>query len=193
MRSTRRCATGSRTSRTRSTSSARWPDRIPYPMMVRDFNAVVGASAAGRCRSVRVGSPTRSSPASAVAATRWASSIATTSTTRRCGCVGVEAAGDGLDSGHHAASLHARLAGRAARQSHLCAAGRQRTDHRDAFDLGRPRLSRRRSRARVAEGHRARRIRRRDRRPRRWPRSMPAAASRASSRRSNRATRWPTR
>ena len=40
-----------------------------------------------------------------------------------------------------------RQAGRAARQPHLPAAGRERPDHRDAFGLGGPRLSRRRARS----------------------------------------------
>ena len=48
-----------------------------------------------------------------------------------------------------------RHARRAARQPHLPAAGRERPDHRDAFDLRRPGLSRRRSGARLAEGHAA--------------------------------------
>ena len=55
--------------------------------------------------------------------------------------------------------------------THLPAAGRERPDHRDAFDLGRPRLSRRRPRARVAEGQRPRRVRRRSPTTRRSRRS----------------------
>ena len=58
----------------------------------------------------------------------------------------------------------ARFAGRAARQPNLSAAGRERPDHRDALGLGRARLSGRRPRARVSEGHRARRVRRHHRR-----------------------------
>ena len=46
-----------------------------------------------------------------------------------------------------------RHARRAARQPHLPAAGRQRADHRDAFGVRRPGLSRRRAGARLAEGH----------------------------------------
>ncbi len=70
--------------------------------------------------------------------------------------IGVEAAGEGLETGKHAASLCAGQAGRAARQPHLSPAGRERPDHRDAFDLRGPRLSRRRARARLAQGLQAR-------------------------------------
>ena len=52
-----------------------------------------------------------------------------------------------------------------------------------------PRLSRRRPRARLAEGHRPRRVRRRSPTTRRSRRSTTCAAPKASSRRSNRATR----
>ena len=47
----------------------------PYPLMVREFQSVIGREARGadpRARPARC--PTRSSPASAAAATRWASS-----------------------------------------------------------------------------------------------------------------------
>ena len=67
-------------------------------------------------------------------ATRWASSIRT-STHADVRLIGVEAAGEGLETGKHAASLLRRHARRAARQPHLPAAGRRRPDHRDAFDL----------------------------------------------------------
>ena len=112
-----------------------------------------------RCRRSPGASPTRWSPASAAAPTRWASS---TRTSRR-GCAADRRRGRrrGLESGKHAATLQRGRARRAARQSHLSAAGRRRPDHRDAFGLGRARLPRRRPRARVAEGQRPRRIRRR--------------------------------
>ena len=88
---------------------------------------------------------------------------------------------------------HRGPARRAARQPHVPAAGRQRPDHRDAFGLGGPRLSRRRSRARVAQGFRPRASTKSSTTTRRSRRSTSAAASRASSRRSNRRTRSPTR
>jgi tryptophan synthase beta chain len=49
--------------------------------------------------------------------------------------------------------------GRTARQPHLFIAGRQRSDHRDAFDFRGPRLSRRRPRACMAQGFRTRALR----------------------------------
>ena len=78
--------------------------------------------------------------------------------------IGVEAAGEGLAQRPARGVAQRRHARRAARQPHLPAAGRRRPDHRDALDLGRPRLSRRRPRARLAEGHRPRRVRRHHRR-----------------------------
>ena len=136
----------------------------PYPMMVRDFNAVIGRECArADARTSTAACPMRWSPASAAA--RNAMGIFHPFLNDRdVRIVGVEAAGEGIDSGRHAASLSRRAPGRAARQPHLPAAGRRRPDHRDAFGVGRPRLSRRRSRARLAEGHRARRVRRRHRR-----------------------------
>ena len=107
--------------------------------------------------------------------------------------IGVEAAGEGIATGRHAASLTRRPARRAARQPHLPAAGRERPDHRDAFGLGRARLSGRRSRARVAQGHRPRRVRgdHRRRGARGVPRVLPHRGH--HSRRSNRRTRSRTR
>ena len=83
--------------------------------------------------------------------------------------------------------------GRAARQPHLSAAGRQRPDHRDAFGFRGPRLSRRRPRARVAQGFRPRASTRSSTTTRRSRHSTSAAASKASFRRWNRRTRWRTR
>ncbi len=74
--------------------------------------------------------------------------------------IGVEAAGEGIDTGKHCRLAAAGRARRAARQPHLPAAGRGRPDHRDPLDLRRPGLPRRRPRARLAEGHRPRRVRR---------------------------------
>jgi tryptophan synthase beta chain len=90
----------------------------PYPMMVRDFQSVIGnrmhradAHHAGRQRHYRRNrSRTWSSPAWAAAAMPWASSTPTfrSKTTR---LIGVEAAGEGLDSGKHSASDPARQPG----------------------------------------------------------------------------------
>ena len=82
---------------------------------------------------------------------------------------------------------------RAARQPHLPAAGRRRPDHRDALDLGRPRLPRRRPRARLPARTSAAPSTSASPTTRRSPRSIACAAPRASSRRSSRATPSPTR
>jgi tryptophan synthase beta chain len=74
---------------------------------------------------------------------------------RACAMVGAEAAGEGIASGRHAASL-APAARRAARQPHLRAVRRRRPDHRDPFGLGRPGLPRRRPRACLPQGQRPR-------------------------------------
>jgi tryptophan synthase beta chain len=77
----------------------------PYPMMVRDFQSVIGNECLNRCpRCWPAASRMPSSPAWAAAATRWASSIPT-SRTPATRLIGVEAAGEGLDSGKHSASL----------------------------------------------------------------------------------------
>ena len=86
-----------------------------------------------------------------------------------------------------------RQPGRAARQPHLPAAGRRRPDHRDALDLGRPRLPRRRPRARLPATTSAAPSTSASPTTRRSPRSIASAAPKASSRRSSRATPSPTR
>ncbi len=146
----------------------------PYPMMVRDFNAVVGrecrvadaaarGSPAGRDRRVRRRRQQRDGHLPRLRRRPVGPAD------RRRG--GRRRARQRASRGEPAA----RLARRAARQPHVHPAGRQRADHRDAFDLGRPRLSGRRSRARMAEGHRPRGVRRRDRRrgARGLPRLLP--------------------
>ena len=69
----------------------------PYPVMVRDFQAVIGMRPAPRSSRPRAACPTPSSPASAAARTRSACS---TRSWRRRGVrlIGVEAAGHGLDT-----------------------------------------------------------------------------------------------
>ena len=56
----------------------------PYPMMVRDFQAVIGREARSRCRKSPGGSRTRCWLASEAARTRWAFSIRT-SRMKACG------------------------------------------------------------------------------------------------------------
>ena len=112
--------------------------------------------------------------------------------------IGVEAAGDGLETGRHGAPLtRRRPRRRAARRALGDHAGRGRPDPRGALDLGRPRLSRHRAAARLPARHRPRDLRGRHRRARRSPRSSRSPSSRGSSRRSSPRTRspgcWPRR
>ena len=69
------------------------------------------------------------------------------STTATSRSIGVEAAGHGIETRQARRLADRRPPRRAARQPHLSAAGRRRPDHRGAFDLRRPRLSRRRARS----------------------------------------------
>ena len=64
--------------------------------------------------------------------------------------IGVEAGGDGIEPGAARGAVRRRQRGRAAGHAQLRAAGRRRQHRADAFDLGRPRLRRGRTRARVA-------------------------------------------
>ena len=130
----------------------------PYPMMVRDFQSVIGREcltqmpeAAGRQPDAVIACVGGGSNAMGI----FYPYIP------RDGRAADRRRGGGRGHRHRPALGVAdrRAPGRAARQSHLPAAERRRPDHRDALDLGRPRLSRRGSRARVAQGHRARRVR----------------------------------
>ena len=57
----------------------------PYPLMVREFQSVIGQEARRQCSgTARPAARRRSSPASAAAATRWASSTPS-SPTQTCG------------------------------------------------------------------------------------------------------------
>ena len=129
----------------------------PYPAMVRDFQSVIGdevreqmmeaegrlpdslvACIGGGSNAMGLFHPFLDDPSVQM--------------------YGVEAAGDGIETGKHAASLTGGTPGRAARQPHLSAAERRRPDHRRAFDLRRPRLSRHRPGAFLAARPEAREV-----------------------------------
>ena len=76
----------------------------PFPWMVRDFQSVIGREAQAQC-SATGGCPMRSSHASAAAATRRGCSRRSSATDVKC--FGVEAAGEGVATGRHAATLGA--------------------------------------------------------------------------------------
>ena len=116
----------------------------PYPAMVRDFQAVIGREAreqvlaqAGRLPDALVACVGGGSNAIGL--------FHPFLNDTEVKLYGVEAAGEGLSTGHHAAPL---------------CAGRPGVLHRNPLDLRRSRLSRRRARARVVEGQRTRRVRR---------------------------------
>ena len=158
----------------------------PYPELVRDFQSRDRhAKRARRCSRPKAACPTCWSRRSAAARTRSACSIrSSTIPTSRCSASRRRAT---ASTPAACRQPHRRRARRAARQQDLSAAGRGRPDHRGAFDLGRPRLSRHRPRAYLAARYRPGRIRSRSPTTRRSTRSSSAASSKASSPRSNRA------
>ncbi len=164
----------------------------PYPMMVRDFQTVIGREcltqmplAAGRDPDAVIACVGGGSNAMGI----FHPYIA------RPGVrlIGVEAAGDGIATGRHAASLTAGRPGVLHGNRTYLLAGRRRPDRRDALDIGRTRLSGGGTGACVAQGLGPRRVRDDHRRSRRSRRSTTAAGSRASFRRSSRRTRWRMR
>ena len=131
----------------------------PYPMMVRDFQSVIGNECLTQMPELTGGQP------DVVVACVGGGSNAMGIfypyiPFEKTRLIGVEAAGEGLDSGKHSASLQRGSPGRAARQPHLHPAGRERPDHRDPQRQRRPGLPRRRPGACLAQGHRPRRVRR---------------------------------
>ena len=125
----------------------------PYPMMVRDFQSVIGReclvqmpAAAGRDPDVVIACVGGGSNAMGI--------FHPYLDTPQVQLVGVEAAGEGIDTGRHSASLTAGRPGvlHGNRTYLLQDADGQIID--DAFDLGGPRLPWRRPRARVAQGPR---------------------------------------
>ena len=164
----------------------------PYPMMVRDFQSVIGREA----REQMLELAGRQPDAVLACVGGGSNAMGIFHPVHRGRGRAADRRGSG---GPRPRKRQARgdavrgQARRAARQPHLPAAGRERADHRDAFGLGRARLSRRRPRARVAEGQRARGVRGGHRRRGASARFTTCAGSKASSRRSNRRTRSPTR
>ena len=122
----------------------------PYPLMVRDFQSVIGSEARAQClEAARPAARRRSSRASAAAATRWASSTPS-STTPSVRLIGVEAGGRGIAPGEHAARFAGGSAGvlHGTRSYVLQDADGNVEPH--ALDLGRPRLRGGRTGARLA-------------------------------------------
>ena len=126
----------------------------PYPMMVRDFQSVIGREclaqmpeAAGRQPDCVIACVGGGSNAMGIFYP-YIAQHDVQADRRRGG-------GRGHRDRPACRLAHGGTPRRAARQSHVSAAGRERADHRDALGVGGPRLSRRRPRARVAQGHAA--------------------------------------
>ncbi len=148
----------------------------PYPAMVRDFQSVIGDETRAQMHGApKAACPTRSSPASAAAPTPSACSTRSSTTRASRSTASRRPATASTAATATRASLDRRPPRRAARQPHLPAAGRGRPDQRRPFDLGRPRLSRHRPRARLAARHRPRRVSSRPPTRRRWTPSSSAA------------------
>ena len=125
----------------------------PYPAMVRDFQSIIGRET----REQMLEAEGRL-PDSLVACIGGGSNAMGLFhpflDDRAIEIYGVEAAGHGLEQRQARGLDRRRPARRAARQPHLSADGRRRPDRGGAFDLRRPRLSRHRPGARLAERRR---------------------------------------
>ena len=164
----------------------------PFPEMVRDFHRIIGVEARAQVLDLAGRLP------DAVIACVGGGSNAMGIFHRFIDdadvrLIGIEAGGEGVESGRHARPLRRELARRAARHVQLPHAGRRRPDPRVALDLGRPRLPERRAGARAPARQRPGRVPLRHRRRRPWRRSSCCAAPRASSPPSSRRTPSPGR
>ena len=115
----------------------------PFPEMVRDFHRIIGVEARAQVLDLAGRLP------DAVIACVGGGSNAMGIFHRFLDdpdvrLIGVEAGGEGIDSGRHAARFAASSPGRPARHVQLPHAGRRRPDHRVALDLGRSGLPERR-------------------------------------------------
>src|SRR5215471_15749756 len=130
----------------------------PYPMMVRDFQSIIG----NETRAQMLEAEGRS-PDSLIACIGGGSNAMGLFhpflDEPQVEIYGVEAAGHGLASGLH----RGRPAGGPARQPHLSLDERRRPDQRGPLDLRRSRLSRHRAGARLAQRRQARDVSFRDR------------------------------
>ena len=129
----------------------------PFPAMVRDFQRVIGDEARAQVleREGRLPDAVLACVGGGSNAIGIFTAFVPDDGVR---LVGLEAGGDGVDTGRHAATITGGDAGRAARRALLPAAGRQRADRRVALDQRRPGLPRRRARAQLPARHRPRRV-----------------------------------
>ena len=148
---TRRCATGwDRRKETHYTiGSVVGPH--PFPMIVRDFQSVIGRETRQQCLE-RLGRLPDAVVACVGGGSNAAGMFYPFIDDAEVELVGAEAGGRGLKAGEHAVQPHAGQARRAPRQLQLRAPGRRRPDPGRPLDLGRPRLPGRRPRAQLLEG-----------------------------------------
>ena len=129
----------------------------PYPMMVRDFQSIIGIETRAQMQRGR-GPPARL--ADRLHRRRLERDGAVPSLPRRHTDRNLRSGGGWSRTRNRAACRldRGRPAGRSARQPHLSADERGRPDQRSALDFGRPRLSRHRARALLAQRHQAREV-----------------------------------
>ena len=146
----------------------------PYPMMVRDFNSVVGKECV-----VQMPAMAGRQPDAVLACVGGGSNAMGIFYAyiphESVQLIGVEAGGLGIETGKHAASLSAGTPGVLHGNRTYLMQDANGQIHGHAFDLRGPRLSRRRPRARVAQGFGPRGVRRDHRRrgARGLPRALP--------------------
>ncbi len=165
----------------------------PYPMMVRDFQSVIGEECLRQMPEMTGRQPDYVLACVGGGSNAMGIFYPYIDAARTCKLIGVEAAGEGLDTGKHSASLTAGSPGVLhGNRTYLLQDenGQIIETHSISAGLDYPGVG---PGARVAEGHRARRVRVDHRRRGARRRSTTAAASKASSRRWNRRTRWPMR
>ena len=123
----------------------------PFPLIVRDFQSVIGRETRRQCLE-QLGRLPDVVVACVGGGSNAAGMFYPFVDDDEVALVGVEAGGRSEQPGDHAATLSLRPARRAARQLQLRAAGRRRPDRRRALRLGRARLSRRGPGAQLLEG-----------------------------------------
>ncbi len=135
----------------------------PYPLMVREFQAVIGREA--RAQILELAGRLPDAVVACVGGGSNAMGIFDAFIDDRdVRLIGVEAGGERIARGPPRGAIRRRQRRRPAGHAHLRAAGRGRQHRADAFDLGRPRLRGGRAGARVAAGAGADRVRARQRR-----------------------------
>ncbi len=162
----------------------------PYPMMVRDFQSIIGRETREQMQEAE-----GRLPDSLVACIGGGSNAMGLFhpflDEPEIEIYGVEAAGHGLDTAQHAASIAGGRPGVLHGNRTYLLMNERRPDRRGAFDLGRPRLSRHRARACLAQRCRPRQISFGDRRRGARTRSSFSPSSKASFRRWSRPTPSP--